>query len=126
MSDSTNRNAIKVETKVAKKIGVYHLIALEKAFDALGIPWVKGIRITHAIDDEGVYFNSEPGVNLVSVTGAGITMPTIVDAVTGVGLSGTLFTEYTYDELFIRIMDIVGPSRAKTGIDTLKQLAKSA
>lgn len=125
MSNLTIRDCIVVEAKETKTLDVDHLIALEKALDLLSIPWVKGIRITATIESDGVYFNSEPGVNLVSVTRTGVTMPTLVDTRFGIELSEDFYSEYEYDELFVRVMDISGPSCASMGVAMLKKLAES-
>lgn len=124
MSNLTIRDCIAVEAE-AKALELDHLIMLEKALDLLGVPWVKGIRITTTIESDGVYFNSAPGVNLVSVTRTGVNMPTILDTRFGIELSEDFFSEYNYNELFVRVMDSAGPSCASMGVDMLKKLAES-
>ena len=125
MSNLTIRDCIAVEAKEAKELNLDHLIVLEKALDLLGIPWVKGIRITAVIESDGVYFNSAPGVNLVAVTRTGVTIPTLLDTRFGIELSEDFFSEYNYDEIFVRVMDSAGPSCASMGIEMLKKLAES-
>lgn len=125
MSNLTIRDCIAVESKATKVLDVDHLIALQQALEMACIPWIKGIRITTAIVDDGVYFNSAPGVNLVSVTRTGVTMPTIMDTSFGIALSEDLFSEYDYDELFVRVMDNSGPSAASMCVNMLKELAES-
>lgn len=124
MSNLTIRDSITVEAET-KALDLNHLIMLEKALDLLGVPWVKGIRITAVIESDGVYFNSAPGVNLVSVTRTGVTMPTILDTRFGIDLSEDLFSEYNYDEIFVRVMDSAGPTCASMGVAMLKELAES-
>lgn len=107
------------------ELNIDQLVALENAFNVMGIPWVKGIRTTSTVKHDGVYFNSAPGVNLVAVTIEGITMPTILNTKFGIELSTDSVTDYTYDELLVCIMDSEGPSCAKLGIDRLKYLAET-
>lgn len=125
MSNLTICDVIAVEAKAGKALDLDHLMALEKALDLLGVPWVKGIRITTTIESDGVYFNRVPGVNLVSVTRTGVTMPTILDTRFGIELSEDLFSEYDYDEIFLRVMDSAGPTCASMGVAMLKKLAES-
>lgn len=125
MSNLTIRDVIDADADEAKELNLDHLIVLEKALDLLGIPWVKGIRITAVIESDGVYFNSAPGESLVSVTRTGVTMPTLVDTRFGIELSEDFYSEYEYDELFVRVMDSAGPRCANTGVGMLRKLAES-
>lgn len=125
MSNLTIRDYITTPAKETA-LDVDHLIALQQALEMACIPWIKGIRITATIVDDGVYFNSAPGVNLVSVTRTGVSMPTIVDTSFGIALSKDFSSEYSYDELFIRVMDNSGPSAASMCVNMLKELAESA
>lgn len=124
MSNLTIRDCIAVESNQTT-LNVDHLMTLQQALEMACIPWIKGIRLTYHCEGDGVYFNSAPGVNLVSVTRTGVTMPTIMDTRFGIELSEDLFSEYDYDELFVRVMDNSGPSAASMCVNMLKELAES-
>lgn len=109
-----------------RSLNLDYLISLEYALDALEIPWVKGIRITYRQEDDGIYYNKDVGENLVAVLADGITMPSLIDTKYGVELSEDAITHYSYEELFLRMVDVTGPKFAKLGIEKLKEIARLA
>lgn len=126
MSNLTIRDVIGAETTSSAVLNLDHLVALEYALDCLDIPWIKGIRLTYRCEGDGIYFNKEVGENVVAVLSDGITMPTLINTKYGIELDYENQTHYSYEEFFVRLIDVSGPRFTQKGISKLKELANLA